>query len=125
MKTGSAAKMVVIAATAFILAGCSQAVTRKTESVEGARIERQAVIDRIKPGETTRQMVLDAFGPPTSVNTDGGTEKIIYEFKEKKVPVYFGVVENETGRTEAAATLEIILNKDGVVTSFRYRSEEN
>lgn len=124
MKTGLAQKTVVIAATAFILAGCSQAVTRKTESVEGARIERQAVIDRIKPGETTRQMVLDAFGPPTSVDTDSGTEKIVYEFKEKKVPVYFGVVENETARTSSAATLEVTFKGD-IVSSFRYRASEN
>ncbi len=124
MKTGSAAKMAVIAATAFILAGCSQAVTKKTESVEGARIERQAVIDKIKPGETTRQMVLDAFGPPTSINTHDGAEKITYEFTEKKVPVYFGVVENETARTSSAATLEVIFKGD-IVSSFRYRSSEN
>lgn len=124
MRTGRISMTAVILAAMIAATGCTSAMTRKTESVEGARIERQAVIDGIKPGETTRQMVIDAFGPPTSVNTEDGSEKIIYEFKEKKVPVYFGVVENETARTEASATLEVIFKGD-IVSSFRYRAAEN
>ncbi|MBI4948938.1 MAG: hypothetical protein HY955_02195 [Deltaproteobacteria bacterium] len=123
MKTGMMSRTAVILAAMLAVAGCSSAMTRKTESVEGARIERQAVIDGIKPGETTRQMVIDAFGPPSSVNADDGAEKIIYEFKEKKVPVYFGVVENETARTETSATLEVVFKGD-IVSSFRYRASE-
>ena len=123
MRTGRISVTAVILAAMIAATGCSSAMTRKTESVEGARIERQAVIDGIKPGETTRQTVIDAFGPPTSVSAEDGSEKITYEFKEKKVPVYFGVVENETARTETSATLEVIFKGD-IVSSFRYRASE-
>ncbi len=99
--------------------GCSVA-----SRTEGTKIDRNLVLN-LKPGATTRQMVIDAFGAPSAINYENNEEKFTYTFKEKAVPVYLGgLVENETKGKESLTTLELVL-KDDIVYSYRFKSAEN
>jgi outer membrane protein assembly factor BamE (lipoprotein component of BamABCDE complex) len=110
-------KKILTALPLLLLLGCSTVVTQ----TEGTRIDKEQVL-KIEPGTTTKQMVLDTFGNPTSVTSENGEEKLRYVFKEKRVPTYVkGLVENELASQEDTSTLEITL-ADGVVRSFRFKS---
>ncbi|MBI5587250.1 MAG: hypothetical protein HY889_02665 [Deltaproteobacteria bacterium] len=106
--------------TAFVLlAGCTTVVR-----TQGVKIDREKVIN-IKTGETTRQDVLNTFGAPTDIVHENNEEKLIYVFKEKKVPGYLGgMVESEVQSKEAVTTLELVLRND-IVYSYRFKSSEN
>lgn len=111
---------IIAAVFALTLAGCASAIVR----TEGVRIDRAQVLD-IKVGSTTRQEVLQAFGSPTAVNNENDAEKMVYVFRKKTVPTYFGgLIESEAQRKEASSTLEIVL-RNGVVDSYSFKSMEN
>lgn len=71
-------------------------------------------------------MVLETFGTPTEISFDNNTseEKMLYVFKEKKIPFYFGVVENEIRSRQSITTLELII-RNNVVYSYKFKSAEN
>lgn len=103
----------------LMLAGCASV----TET-EGVKVEREKVLE-LKPGETTRQAVLDAFGSPTEVSRENDEERMSYVFREKKTPSYLGgVVENDVRSREQKTVLEVVF-RNGVVHSYRYKSSEN
>ncbi len=112
-------KRLFLALPVLLLLGCS--VANKTE---GTKIDRNSVLN-LKPGATTRQMVIESFGPPSAINYENNEEKLTYTFREKSVPVYMGgLVENETRGKESLTTLELVI-KDNVVYSYRFKSAEN
>ena len=91
---------------------------------EGTRIDKSKVLE-IKPGSTTRQAVIEAFGSPTEVSYENSEERMVYTFKEKKVPAYLGgVVENEVRGSESKTTLELVF-RDNVVWSYGFKSAGN
>lgn len=105
---------------AALTAGCSSVIVK----TEGQRIDREMVLG-IKPGTTTRQAVLNAFGTPAEISHEGGEEKIIYTFKEKKVPAYIGgLVEDEVRGKTTTTNLEFILKND-IVYSYRFKTVED
>ena len=112
-------KRLLMALPLVFIVGCSGFATK----TEGTKIEKESVL-QIEPGKTTRQMILDAFGEPTSTAYEDGTERLTYVFKEKKVPSYlYGLIENETRATKATKTLEVTISED-VVRTFRFKSAE-
>lgn len=113
-------KSVIAATFALSLAGCTSAVVH----TEGVKVESAQVLN-IKTGSTTRQDVLQMFGTPTEVNNEGNEDKMVYVFKKKTVPTYFGgLIESEAQSKETSSTLEITL-RDGVVYSYKFKSAEN
>jgi outer membrane protein assembly factor BamE (lipoprotein component of BamABCDE complex) len=113
-------KRILIAVVAgLMLAGCAS-VTK----TEGVKVDREKVLE-LKPGVTTRQAVLEAFGAPSEVINENNEERLSYVFKEKKTPSYLGgMVENEVISREKKTVLEVVLRND-VVYSYRYKSSEN
>lgn len=111
---------IIAAVFALILAGCASTAVR----TEGVRIDGARALN-IKTGSTTRQEVLQTFGSPSEVNKENDEEKMVYVFREKTVPTYFGgLIESEAQRKETSSTLEIVL-RNGVVYSYRFKSTEN
>ena len=111
---------IIVAVFALALAGCASAIVQ----TEGVKIDRAQALN-IKIGSTTRQDVLQTFGSPTAVNNENNEEKMVYVFRKKTVPTYFGgLIESEAQRKEASSTLEIVL-RNGVVDSYRFKSMEN
>ncbi len=109
-----------LALPVLMLLGCATVATRS----EGNKIDKAQVLN-LKPGVTTRQMVLETFGPPANITFDNNEEKMMYIFKEKKTPSYLnGLIESEAQSKESTTTLEVILRSD-VVYSYRYKSSEN
>lgn len=105
--------------TGFMLIGCAS-VTK----TEGVKVDREKVLE-LKPGVTTRQSVLQAFGAPSEVSFENNEERMSYVFKEKKTPAYFGgIVENDVISREKKTVLELVFKND-VVYSYRYKSSEN
>lgn len=102
-----------------VLIGCAGVKT----ATEGAKIDKDKVLT-IKPGATTRQMVIEAFGTPSNIRYENNEERMVYIFKEKKTPGYFGgLVENEMASTKSTSTLELTL-KDNIVWSYKFKSQE-
>ena len=108
-------KRLLTALTAMLVFGCTAA----TIQTDGTPIDKTR-LSSIKPGTTTRQAVIEAFGTPTETTLSENLEKIVYVYKEKKTPVYLGVIQNQTRSTDEVTTLEFIL-QEGVVDSYRYR----
>lgn len=112
-------KRLMMLVPAILLAGC-MSVTK----TEGTRIDKAQVLE-IKAGSTSRQAVIGAFGTPTEVSYENNEERMIYRFKEKKVPAYMGgLVENEAKSRESVTVLELVF-RDNVVWSYKYKSSEN
>lgn len=112
-------RLIIALIPAMLLAAGCTAVTK----TEGTKIDRAKVLE-LKPGSTTRQAVIAAFGTPTEISYENNEEKMVYSFKEKKVPAYLGgLVENEALRKEAATVLELVFRND-VVWSYRFKSSE-
>jgi len=112
-------KRLLMALPLVFIVGCSGLATR----TEGTKIKKESVL-QIEPGKTTRQMIIDEFGKPSSVVTENGTEKMTYIFKEKKTPSYLGgLVENETRSKQETKTLEVTISDD-LVRTFRFKSAE-
>ncbi|MBI5809953.1 MAG: hypothetical protein HZB21_02020 [Deltaproteobacteria bacterium] len=110
----------VILLTGAVLMGCSGVIVR----TEGQRIDRETVLS-IKPGATSRQAVLNAFGTPAEITNDNGEEKMIYTFKERKTPAYIGgMVEDEARSKTSTTNLEFTLKND-IVYSYRFKTVEN
>lgn len=117
---GGPMKKLLLILPLVIIIGCASLAKR----TQGTRIDKDKVMN-IKPGTTTRQMVLEAFGQPTELSVEGSEEKLVYVFKEKATPAYFGgLVENEVQSKDSVTTLELIL-KDNIVYSYRFKSSEN
>ncbi|MBI5644340.1 MAG: hypothetical protein HY954_12805 [Deltaproteobacteria bacterium] len=112
-------KIIFTIALLFAAAGCATVMR-----TEGNKIEKNSVLN-LKPGTTTRQMVLESFGAPSNINNENNEEKLVYVFKEKKIPVYLGgIIENETKKSESVTTLELII-RDNILYSYRFKSAEN
>lgn len=109
-------KRLMTALTALLVFGCT-AVTIQTD---GNPIDKTR-LSSIKPGTTTRHAVIEAFGTPTETTLSENLEKIVYVYKEKKAPVYLGVIQNQTRATVEITTLEFTL-QEGVVDSYRFRA---
>lgn len=109
---------------AAILAGLLLAGCASVTKTEGVKVDREKVLD-LKPGVTTRQAVLQAFGAPSEVSFENGEERMSYIFREKKTPAYLGgVVENDVIAREKKTVLELVFRND-TVYSYRYKSSEN
>lgn len=101
------------------LSGCSTVML----SSEGTGIDKSK-LSSLKLGETSRQDVVDSFGPPSETQSVEGGEKIVYTFKARKAPTFFfGVIQNDAGALEESTILEVNI-KDGVVESYKYKSTE-
>ncbi len=112
-------KKAFLAVLAVTLLGC----TTVEIGTEGRRLDSEHLL-QIIPGVTTRQAAIDIFGPPTKVTDEDGTELLLYTFKEKKVPSYFGgLVVNESRSSEEKATL-VLKIRDGIVYSYKLNSLE-
>ncbi|CAG1065856.1 hypothetical protein BAC1_01448 [uncultured bacterium] len=112
-------RILIAAITGLMLAGCAS-VTK----TEGVKVDKEKVLE-LKPGVTTRQAVLAAFGTPSEVSFENNEERMSYVFMEKKTPSYLGgVVENDVISREKKTVLELVLKND-VVYSYRYKSSEN
>jgi len=112
-------RIIALIPAILLIAGC-MSVTK----TEGTKIDRSKVLD-LKPGATTRQAVIAAFGSPTEISYENNEERMVYRFKEKKVPAYFGgLVENEAISREAATSLELVFRND-IVWTYRFKSSEN
>ncbi len=88
---------------------------------EGLPIDDVAVKE-IEAGVTSSKLILDMFGKPTRVIDNGEVKTMIYEYKEKRYPVYFGY----TSESKAEVTknvLEVKIKNDKV-HSYRYKSLE-
>jgi len=102
-----------------LLAGCTTVV-----HTQGTKIDRESVLG-IKTGETTRDQILSTFGTPTDIVAEGNEEKLIYVFKEQRVPGYLGgLVESEIQSSESVSSLELVL-RDNIVRSYRFKTSEN
>ena len=112
-------RVLAIMIAALVITGCAS-VTK----TEGVKVDREKVLE-LKPGVTSRQMVLDTFGSPTEVSFENNEERMSYVFKEKKTPAYLGgMVENDVMSREKKTVLEIVLRND-VVYTYRYKISEN
>lgn len=100
---------------ALFVFGCSAS----TIQTDGVSIDKTR-LSTIVPGSTTKQAVIEAFGLPTETTLSNELEKIVYVYKEKKAPVYFGVIENQARATDEVTTLEFTLS-EGIVSSYKYK----
>lgn len=101
------------------LAGCTTVV-----HTQGTKIDKDRILG-IKAGETTRAEVLSAFGTPTDIVVENNEEKLIYVYKEERVPAYIGgLIESEVQGRESVTSLEVVLKND-IVSSYRFKSSEN
>lgn len=109
--------LILLALTsAMYLSGCTTFET----SVTGTKIETDNV-KTISPGTTTRADILTIFGEPTEITTEGDTEKMVYTYEEKKVPVYMEMIKNEARAQKTVTNLEIILRGD-IVSNYKFES---
>ena len=115
-------KKVILVVLTIIVTGCTSFGTTELRT-EGVRIDRTRVAE-IRPGVTTRQMIINTFGTPSNINAEGNVERFVYVYKKKRVPVYLGgLVKDERHASKTVATLEIIL-ENGIVKSYKFRSAE-
>jgi outer membrane protein assembly factor BamE (lipoprotein component of BamABCDE complex) len=109
--------LILLALTSVVyLSGCTTFET----SVTGTKIDTDSV-KTINPGTTTRADILATFGEPTEITQEGETEKMVYTYEEKKVPVYIELIKNEARAEKTVTTLEIILRGD-FVSNYRFES---
>jgi outer membrane protein assembly factor BamE (lipoprotein component of BamABCDE complex) len=110
----------IILAVLLSLTACA---STKIQS-EGNKITREQA-ERIKPGITTKSIVIDTFGNPSMVDSKpDGTEVLIYTYTEKRTPTYFGeFIVNERQSQRITITLEITI-KDGLVSSYNFKKQE-
>lgn len=113
-------KILMIIAITMTVAACASV---KVQS-EGNKITR-AQAEEIKPGLTTRNIIIDTFGKPAKIESKAdGTEVLIYTYIEKKTPAYFGeFIVNERQSRVAMTTLEVTI-KDGLVLSYNFKKQE-
>jgi outer membrane protein assembly factor BamE (lipoprotein component of BamABCDE complex) len=108
--------ILLVLTSAIYLAGCATFETR----TKGNPIENDK-LDSIRPGTTTRAQIVNIFGIPAEETSEGGVEKMVYTYKERKVPVYLGLIKNETRARVTVTTLEITLKGD-TVSSYKFSS---
>jgi len=90
---------------------------------EGTRIEKATVLE-IQPGVTGREKIIETFGQPSETTTEGGSERLVYVFKEMKTKTYFeGLVESEVNAKTRTTTLTILI-KNEVVDEYHYKVVE-
>ncbi len=112
-------KRAFLAILVLAMLGCTMVETR----TEGRRLD-SAEIMQLQPGITTRQAAIDLFGAPTEITNKDGEEQLVYTFKEKKIPSYFGgLLVNESNITEEASTLTLVI-RDGIVFSYKFNNLE-
>lgn len=105
-------------AGSLLLAGCAKAVVEVRPT--GKKIEKSIVLG-LKPGTTTKQEILDAFGEPGNISGEGTQEVFSYVYKEELVPVYANTIENKVMSKTRKSTLEITL-KDGTLYQYKFSS---
>ncbi len=109
--------LIVAGAALAALSGCATVVVKG----DGPKIDKTLVME-LKPGVTDKKAVIGAFGEPAEAGSANNEERLLYIYKEKKTPVFFGgLIENQAGEVSVNTTLEIIL-KDGVVNSYKYKT---
>ena len=91
---------------------------------EGNKITREQA-EGIKPGITTKNVVIDTFGNPSKIDSKpDGTEVLTYTYTEKRTPTYFGeFIVNERQSQRITITLEITI-QDGLVSSYNFKKQE-
>lgn len=104
--------------TLVSLAGCT---TFETHTV-GTKIDTDMVAT-IDPGTTTRSEIINTFGAPTDVTTEGDTERMVFTYEETKVPVYMGSIKNKSRTKKIVTTLEVIF-KDDIVSNYKFTGTE-
>lgn len=113
-------RLMTIALISITITACTSI---KIQS-EGNKITR-AQAEGVKPGLTTRNIIIDTFGKPAKIESKtDGTEVLIYTYTEKKTPAYFGgFIVNERQSRVATTTLEVTI-KDGLVLSYNFKKQE-
>lgn len=116
-------KIFIIMFISMTITACASISSTKVQS-EGNKITREQA-EEIKPGVTTRDVVIDTFGNPPKVDSKpDGTEVLTYAYTEKRTPTYFGeFIVNERQSQVTTITLEITI-KDGVVSSYNFKKQE-
>lgn len=102
------------------LTGCATVELGK----EGMKIEEKN-IEKIMPGSTTRQEIIEAFGEPNEIiEKTAGREELFFEHKVNEAPTYLGgLVIDKKRAWEQKSTLRVII-KDNIVESYRYEMKE-
>ncbi|MBI5887411.1 MAG: hypothetical protein HZB82_01685 [Deltaproteobacteria bacterium] len=115
-------KIVFLAALLALTAGCST-VTAKTTKAEGAKLEKEAAL-KLKPGITSREAVISAFGAPAETVTENGEERLKYVYTEKQIKSYFGgTIQDEVTGGKETTTLEVVI-KNNIVDSYKFKKIE-
>ena len=116
-------KILMIIAIAMTVTACATVSSVKVQT-EGSKITKEQA-DGIKPGLTTRNVIIETFGNPIKMESKtDGTEVLTYTYIEKKTPTYFGeFIVNERQRQVTTITLEITI-KDGLVLSYNFKKQE-
>ena len=111
---------IIVILIIFILPACA---STKIQS-EGNKITREQA-EGIKPGITTKNVVIDTFGNPSKIDSKpDGTEVLTYTYTEKRTPTYFGeFIVNERESQRITITLEITI-QDGLVSSYNFKKQE-
>jgi len=113
-------KIICLSVLLTLAAGCST-VTTKTTKTQGTKIEKEAAL-KLKPGVTTRDAVISAFGNPAETITENGEERLKYVYTEKQVKSYFGgTIQDEVTGGKATTTLEVVI-KNNVVDSYKFKT---
>lgn len=108
---------IAVILSALLIAGCSAPLIKS----EGVRIDKAQILN-LKTGFTTRAEVLESFGPPSEVTSEGGEEKILYVFNETVTPTYLGgLVENELKAERTTTALELVL-RGSIVYSYSFKT---
>lgn len=116
-------RLMTIALILLNLTACASISLVKIQS-DGRKITREQA-EGIKPGLTTRNIIIDTFGNPTKTESKtDGAEVLTYTYTEKKTPAYFGeFVVNERQSRFTTTTLEVAI-KDGLVLSYSFKKQE-
>lgn len=116
-------RILAIIAIGIAVTACAAISSTRIQS-EGNKITREQA-EAIKPGITTRKVIIDTFGNPAKTESKAdGTETLTYTYKEKRTPTYFGeFIVNEKQSVFMTTILEIII-KEGLVLSYNFKRQE-
>lgn len=113
-------KIIYPAVLLILVTGCST-VTTNTTKTEGAKIEKEAAL-KLKPGITSRDAVISAFGNPAETVTENNEERLKYVYTEKQIKSYFGgTIQDEVTGGKATTTLEVVI-KNNIVDSYKFKT---
>ena len=107
----------MIFALVLLCAGCITVCSRiQKDSSTGPN---QALLQQVRPGNTTKEWVIKIFGKPsTETKLSGGKEILKYQYtKEKRSDVRFLFFFNSHSKKESTADVYFEL-KDGIVQKY-------